>query len=149
MKKVAKQLCVSLSLFGAVAFSNAEVLYSIESSELTGRTLFDQNLVENSVVTIKPTLSTTATGDVEVLNQCLWSVKVDFLEGGQVGFAPGKMICVGPQQEVLESTPVGTIEAFGTCANACASLSVKGDVTISMSLEQPLQFSVQARNERQ
>ena len=149
MSKSSKSWLLGLGLMSAGLFANAEVLYSITSDELSGRTLFDQSLIESSVVTIKPTLSTTATGDVQVLNQCLWSVKVEFDGSGSVSYVPGKMICVGPQQEVLESIPVGSVKAFGECTSGCESLNVSGDMDVVMTLEQPLEFNVQARNERQ
>lgn len=137
---------VALVLMGRLG---AEPLYQVDSPDLTGQTLFDQTLNETGNVTVKPLLSSTATGDVDVLNQCLWSVTVE-LNSSQPTLKPGKMICVGPQQEVLETVPQGSIAAFGECTDsACTGWRVTGDSTIEMTLSAPLAFTLQPRNERQ
>lgn len=139
-------VCGTLVITSAIA--SAEVLYSVESEELVATTLFDQVVQESSLVAVKPKLSPTATGDIQVLNQCLWSVSVQ-LTGDGVTYSPGKMVCVGPNQEVLEAIPVGEVEAFGTCSNSqCENLEVDGNAMVQMMLAEPLQFSLQPRNER-
>ncbi|EAR08554.1 hypothetical protein [Reinekea blandensis] len=146
--KVVSRLATGVSLIALLSgAAAAETLYQIESAELNGLTLFEQVLTESTAVTVKPQLSTTATGDVGVLNQCLWSVIVT-PGTDPVDLKPGKMICVGPQQEVLEATPQGVIEPFGACVDDCTSWSVDGDVQVTMSLSAPLSFSLQPRNER-
>lgn len=133
---------------GIAGFASAEGLYLVESPALEGKTLFDQQLNGESMVTVKPFVSDQASGDTDVLSQCLWSVDV-ILENGGASFVPGKMICVGPQQEVLEAVPVGTVAAFGQCSNSsCTQYQVAGETVISMTLSEPIEFSVQARNER-
>jgi len=110
-------------------------------------TLFDQQLDETGLVTIKPTVLE-AKGDAFVMDQCLWSINVD-LDADLPTFSAGKMICVGPNQEVLESVPLGEIEAFGDCVDAkCSSLKVAGDQKVNMILADDLEFSLQPRNER-
>ncbi|TCS41994.1 hypothetical protein [Reinekea marinisedimentorum] len=133
---------------GLAGFASADGLYRVEAPVLEGKTLFDQQLNGTSKVTVKPHASSEASGDTDVLSQCLWSVDVQ-LESGNVTLVPGKMICVGPQQEVLEAIPVGTVVSFGQCSNsACSQYQVAGNTTVSMTLSEPIEFSVQARNER-
>lgn len=146
--KVFSRLTAGVSLTALLIGSvTAETLYQIEAGELNAVTLFSQELNEPGVITVKPQLSTTATGDVEVLNQCLWSVVVTPGSDG-VDIQPGKMICVGPQQEVLETTPQGRIQPFGECSENCERWSVEGDAMVSMTLTAPLAFTLQPRNER-
>jgi hypothetical protein len=127
---------------------SAEVLYTVQSEELNATTLFDQVIQENALVAVKPKLSPSATGDIQVLNQCLWSVSIE-MNNGDVAYSPGKMVCVGPNQEVLEAVPVGQIAAFGVCTNSqCDNLDVSGNESVLMTLSEPLQFTLQPRNER-
>ncbi len=148
MKIKLRSLVVTSMLFGISGITFSDDLFTVGVEQLEAKTLFDQTLSENGLITVKPMITNEADGDVEILNQCLWSVKVDFDQGSAV-FAPGKMICVGPHQEVLESIPSGTIKSFGACTNnACDSFQVAGDITVIMTLDQPLGFNVQARNER-
>lgn len=136
------------SLLAVSSLTVADGLYEVQVSQLVGKTLFDQSVKGRSMVTVKPVVSESAKGDVSALNQCLWSVDIR-LDGGAKEFVPGKMICVGPKQEVLEAVPVGTIEAFGDCTNdACDQMMVKGQTDVLMSLDEPLSFSIQPRNER-
>ena len=128
--------------------ANAEALYSVSTPVLSGQTLFDQQLTESGLVTIKPAVAN-ASGDAAVMDQCLWSIFVN-LDAGTPAFSAGKMICVGPNQEVLESMPLGEIAPFGQCANAkCSSFDVMGNTMVKMTLSNPLEFSLQPRNERQ
>jgi hypothetical protein len=129
------------------ANSGADALYTVDSSELIASALFDQEITENTLVTVKPVASASATGDVQVLDQCLWSVGVT-LESGSVTYTAGKMICVGPMQEVLESEPVGEFEEFGQCADSCERITVKEGEEVVLKLSEALEFNLQPRNER-
>lgn len=136
------------ALLAIAGSASAESLYSIESPELVGTTLYAQSLSETGLVTVKPRVSAESIGDTEVLNQCLWSIQI-VLGDGDVGYAPGKMVCIGPQQEVLESTPVGSIEPVGQCVTAnCERVNIEANTYVVMTLSEPLAFDIQARNER-
>ncbi len=149
MRLLNKTLVLTLSISALSSASLADPLYTVNSPLLTATSLFEQTITETAVVALKPVVSAQATGDLDVLSQCLWSVTVT-LDEGTVQYAPGKMICVGPKQEVLEATPEGTITAFGACVTpACLSWTVKGQQSVVMELSAPLQFSLQPRNERQ
>jgi hypothetical protein len=149
MRMGLKVALISGLLAGVSGLTAAAGLYVVETPSLVGKTLFDQQLSGHSMVTVKPSAVSDAIDSDGVLSQCLWSVDVAF-EGGSVALLPGKMICVGPEHEVLEAIPVGTIESFGHCANAaCTEYQIKGDTEIKMTLSEPLEFSIQARNERQ
>ncbi|WP_196157706.1 hypothetical protein [Reinekea sp. G2M2-21] len=149
MRLLNKTLVLTLSLTALSSVSLADPLYTINSPFLTASSLFEQTITESAVVALKPETSAQASGDLEVLSQCLWSVTVT-LDQGNVQYAPGKMICVGPKQEVLEAIPEGTITAFGACVTpACSSWMVNGQQLVEMALSSPLQFSLQPRNERQ
>lgn len=124
----------------------AETLYSVQSQSLNGRVLYDQEITDDGVVTLKPSVPVSAQGDVAVLAQCLWSVHVN-ISSGNAEFRPGKMVCVGPKQEVLETIPVGNFESFGTCVDRCRSFKATGDDEVIMDLEAPLNFTLQPRNE--
>lgn len=146
MSSIHKAVLCAGVLCSAMAYS-ADALYTVESPTLAGTTLFDQTLSNEGVITVKPSIPPSATGDVRVLSQCLWSVKV-ILVDGKSQFSPGKMVCVGPKKEVLESVPVGVIEPFGVCEDECQKLKVLGDSRIELTLSAPLSFSLQPRNER-
>lgn len=127
----------------------AESLYQIETSAINATTLFDQTLTEPGLVAVKPQANTDAVGDVDILQQCLWSVAVDFNQS-PVLFSPGKMVCIGPNQEVLESIPEGEIVPFGQCSGLeCSSYNVAGQQRVIIDLTGPLEFTLQPRNERQ
>lgn len=127
---------------------SADVLYSVSASQLQGNSLYAQTLSETGSVTIKPSLSADALGDTYVLNQCLWSVFV-VMETTGVSLQPGKMVCVGPEKEVLETTPVGEVTTFGECVGQnCEQYRVGSNVAVTMSLTAPLEFKRQPRNER-
>lgn len=145
--KAIKPLAVVSAVFFS-AFASAETLYSVSAESLVGQTLFDQTLIETSLVTVKPSTANSATGDIQVLDQCLWSVNVG-VEDGQLVYSAGKMICVGPNQEVLETIPVGEIEPFAQCkSNDCAEVFVGGNLSVQINLQAPLDFTLQPRNER-
>lgn len=148
--KAVGRVVSAVTLFGAVAGQVwAEPLYQVEVSQLNAETLFEQTLTESGVVTVKPQIPTSATGDIRVLDQCLWSVKIELGQQEPV-LAPGKMICVGPNQEVLETIPQGVVASFGNCVdNSCSSWTVDGNVLVDMQLSSPLAFTLQPRNERQ
>ena len=138
----------ALAMTVGTSMAFAEPLYTVETDTIHGVTLFAQQLNEPMLVTVKPQSQATEQGDVEVLNQCLWSVKIDF-SAEAVSFSAGKMICIGPKQEVLEAVPVGKVEAFGECVDvACDSYNVAAEAAVVMSLTEPLQFTLQPRNER-
>jgi len=130
----------------------AESLYRVDAAELTGTSLFDQELLENGLVTVKPSVSDQSQGDLKVLERCLWSIGVEFSQSPVI-FTPGKMICVGPDQEVLETIPSGTIEAIetsGGCSEEpCTTYRVSGGIEFTMHLNAALSFELQPRNERQ
>jgi len=149
MRLVKKTTGLFALIIGAASFSvGADVLYTVNAAEIHGVTLFDQRLSESALVTIKPTVAAVNTVGADVMKQCLWSVNVDF-SSDSVAFEAGKMICIGPNREVLESTPLGTIKPFGKCADeACVNYLVKGNQAIMMELETPLSFTLQPRNER-
>lgn len=148
MNKTGHVLMVTGLLLGLGQVAQAEALYAIDSDTLSATTLFEQVVQERTVVTVKPELSAMASGDVQVLNQCLWSIIIE-PNAGSVRYAPGKMVCVGPQQEVLETVPQGEIAPFIDCSAACERIVVPGSLTVEMSLAQPLEFNLQPRNERQ
>ena len=138
-------LAISVACLGLV---QAESLYRIDAAELVGTTLFDQELLESGLVTVKPTVAADSGGDLRVLEQCLWSVGID-LSQQPVILTPGKMVCVGPAQEVLETIPSGKIESTGTCReDNCLPFAVAGGTTFVMQLNAPLSFDLQPRNER-
>jgi len=135
-------------LAGSIGIAQAESLYQVDTQVLSAITLYDQELFENGLVTVKPSVGADAEGDLFALDKCLWSVNVSF-SSDSVIFEPGKMICVGPNQEVLETTPVGAIEPFGECVDAaCSSYQVHGDYEFKMTLSNPIALSLQPRNER-
>jgi hypothetical protein len=126
----------------------AESLYRIEAVELIGTALFDQELLENGLVTVKPTVSEDSSGDLRVLEQCLWSVGID-LSQQPVILTPGNMVCIGPRQEVLETIPSGKINSkIGCSDDPCTSYAVAGGTTFTLQLDAPLSFDLQPRNER-
>lgn len=143
--KLALILSINLACLGLV---QAEGLYQIDAAELVGTTLFDQELLESGLVTVKPTVAADSGGDLRVLAQCLWSVGID-LSQQPVILTPGKMVCVGPAQEVLETIPSGTIESADDCREAsCIPYAVAGGTVFTMQLSAPLNFALQPRNER-
>ena len=138
-------LCAGL-MASASSFA-ADTLYSVQSQSLNGRVLFDQQVTDGGMITLKPSLPDGAQGDLATLAHCLWSVKVK-LSNSQTEFLPGKMVCVGPKNEVLETLPVGKFEVFGHCENGCNAFSVRGNDEVVMELLAPLEFTLQPRNER-
>ena len=129
-------------------WASAEPLYEVESKVLLGSTLFEQTVLPGEAITVKPKLPADAAGDLRAMDQCLWSIMVT-KSGQGVEFLPGKMICIGPEREVLETVPEGKVTPFTQCdTNTCEQISVEGDVTVVMSLTAPIQLSLQPRNER-
>ncbi|WP_320826927.1 hypothetical protein [Reinekea sp.] len=127
----------------------ADSLYRVDAAELMGISLFDQELIENGLVTVKPSVSVQSQGDLRVLERCLWSIGIEFSQSAVI-FTPGKMICIGPEQEVLETIPSGTIEAVGGCSEEqCTTYRVSGGAEFTMHLDAALSFKRQPRNERQ
>jgi hypothetical protein len=145
-KKMVSTLIVSLGL--SVSVFAADVIYQTSVKEITAHSLFDQQIEQSGLVTVKPEIFSEAQGDTQALEQCLWSVLVT-LDSGQANFAAGKMICIGPRQEVLEAIPVGKVNLQGQCAdNSCSVYNVTADSLVTMTLTAPIEFSVQPRNER-
>lgn len=149
--KVASLLLTGL-LVSVSGMSQSESMFRIGSTEIEGVTLFDQELKSEGLVAIKPTLLESKETDVSDgsidLSRCLWSVHVNF-DTQPTDFTPGKMICVGPNQEVLEALPAATIEPFGACADsACGSYLVKGNTQVGITLNEPIELTLQPRNER-
>lgn len=145
-KKMVSALIVSLGL--SVSVFAADVAYQASVKEITAHALFDQQIEQSGLVTVKPEVFSEAQGDTLALEQCLWSVLVT-LESGQASFSAGKMICIGPQQEVLESIPEGEVELLGQCADtSCSVYNVAADSLVTMTLTAPIAFNVQPRNER-
>jgi hypothetical protein len=138
-------LCAGMVV--SVATFSAEALYTVQSDSLMGTTLFDQSLSGEGMITVKPSIPASATGDLEVMSQCLWSVKV-VLTDGTTHFEPGKMVCVGPKQEVLETIPHGDFDGFGECDSGCEHFLVAGSSEVVLNLAEPLSFTLQPRNER-
>jgi hypothetical protein len=140
-------LAATVSTVASLTF--AEPLYTVNSPKLVANALFEQTLSESSVVTVKPLQAESDVANADVTSQCLWSVTV-MLEGGIASFKPGKMICIGPQQEVLETIPQGEVVPFGQCVDGtCEQYKVSANELVEMTLSEPLSFSLQPRNERQ
>ena len=145
-KRMVSALIVSLGFYSPV-FA-ADTVYQASVSEITAHVLFDQQIEQTGLVTVKPELFDGAAGDVQALEQCLWSVLVS-LDSGQVGFSAGKMICIGPNQEVLETTPTGIIDLQGECVDSsCNSYSILADSLVTMQVTAPIELTIQPRNER-
>jgi len=148
MPHINKPGLILASVIASMGAVQAESLYRVDAVELMGTSLFDQELLENGLVTVRPWVSVQNQGDLSVLERCLWSVGIDFSRVPVI-FTPGKMICVGPNQEVLETIPSGTIEALGRCGkDACSTYRVSGGAEFTMHLDAALDFEVQPRNER-
>jgi hypothetical protein len=137
-------VCIGLSTTALAA----DVAYQATVSNISAQVLFDQHIDQSGIVTVKPQSFRDAQGDVEALEQCLWSVQVQ-LDSGKASFSAGKMICIGPEQEVLEAIPTGVISLDGQCSDtSCTGFDVTADAIVEMSVSAPVQLSVQARNER-
>ncbi|MFQ3229285.1 hypothetical protein [Reinekea sp.] len=146
-KKMVSALIVSLGL--SVSGFAADVVYQASVKEITAHALFDQQIEQSGLITVKPEVFSEAKGDIQALEQCLWSVLVT-LDAGQANFSAGKMICIGPEQEVLETIPMGEVALQGQCADtSCSVYNVTVDSLVTMSLTAPIEFTVQPRNERQ
>jgi len=149
MPRINKPGLILASVIASMGAVQAESLYRVEALELMGTSLFEQELLENGLVTVKPSVSVQSQGDLRILERCLWSIGIEFSQPS-VTFTPGKMICVGPDQEVLETIPSGTIEAMGSCSDAtCTTYRVSGGTEFTMHLDAALSFELQPRNERQ
>ncbi|MDN3649270.1 hypothetical protein QWZ13_10130 [Reinekea marina] len=137
---------LGLGLCSVVAAEN--IVYSATVKQLNAHVLFDQTLEGSGLVTVKPDSFTQASGDVDALKQCLWSVNVN-LEAEKPVFSPGKMICIGPKQEVLEAIPQGTVEMEGQClTDSCSQFEVAENTAVRLTFSAPLGLSLQPRNER-
>lgn len=143
-----KTLLWAVAMSSAVTLAKAETLYSVDIPTLTANALFDQVVKGSSVVTVKPNQVASGVNNANAVSQCLWSVTIS-LESGAPSFAPGKMICIGPEQEVLETMPQGDIKPFGQCVdNGCEEYKISASDVVEMMLTQPLSLNLQPRNER-
>lgn len=129
-------------LFAATA--SAEAPYELLVSKIESRTLYEQSIDSQGLITLKPYLFDIQAGQVDAVDQCLWSVNVD-IQSGQAVFSPGKMICVGPDQEVLETVPTGTFEPFGRCNSDCSQFTVSADEAITVNVSEPIVLTLQPR----
>jgi hypothetical protein len=144
-----KALLWAAAMSSAATLAGAETLYSVDIPTLTANALFDQVVKDSSVVTVKPNQIASSVDNAEALSQCLWSVTVS-LDAGVPSFKPGKMICIGPEQEVLEALPQGEVLPFGQCVDdGCNEYKVSVSDVIEMTFSEPLSLNLQPRNERQ
>lgn len=148
MRLVAKTMIPLVAALTLSVYSSADSEYLLDASMITASALFEQTLVESSLVAVKPEVFDISIDAQQVSAQCLWSINVE-LGAAQPVFSPGKMICVGPNQEVLEVIPQGEINPFGECLDAnCSQFKVGSAQSVTMALSAPLVLTLQPRNER-